>query len=247
MTQKISSVVSGLLVAGLLSSATPARAQDTPWSMDVAIGWDNSISGDFLTGTIGSLQSLPLVLDKQKWDDVYGIGTLFNISVGYAWNDRTELRGGFTYQSTGADDTVTIGTYRGGPLSARFDNYRSWGLDAGYRRYFAEAAERWRPYAGGSVGFGSVRAIRVDLAQTNANFVLEDVEFYEGNAAVTLGANGGVLYRLTDRVSLDARIALRYVSGLSDVDDPAFGGLDDANDGSSRWTLPLTVGAKFRF
>jgi hypothetical protein len=69
----------------------------------------------------------------------------------------------------------------------------------------------------------------------------------DGNGAVTFGGNGGVQYRLNDRVSLDARLGLRYMSGLSDAGGPLVTGLDDVNDGSSRWTLPLTVGAKFRF
>lgn len=215
--------------------------------MDVSIGWDNTVSGDFLTGAIGTLQGVPLILEKQKWDDVYGTGLLFNVAVGYTLDERSELRGAFTYQSTGSDDTLAIGTYRGGPLLASFDNYKAWGIDAGYRFYFAESAERWRPYAGGTLGFGSVNAIEADFAQSNLNIGLDDVEFYEGNAAVTFGVNGGVLYRLSDRLALDGRIGLRYVSGLANVENALFTGLDDANSGSSRWTLPLTVGLRVKF
>jgi hypothetical protein len=229
------------------STATAQTAADTPWSVDVAIGWDNSVSGDFLSGAIGTLQGLPVALEKQTWDDVYGTGVLFSVGVGYAYRERAELRGGFTYQSTGADDTLTAGTYRGGPLTMRFENYKAWGLDFGYRQYFAETAGRWRPYVGGTIGFGSVSDIGADVAQTAVNFTLDDVDFYGSNAAMTFGANGGVLYRLTGRVSLDARLGLRYVSGLSDVEGTAFTNLDDVNNGSSRWTLPLTVGAKVRF
>ena len=125
--------------------------------------------------------------------------------------------------------------------------YHAWGFDAGYRFYFAEAAERWRPYAGGSIGFGNVNGIEVDLAQSNLNIGLDDVEFYEGNAALTFGVNGGVLYRLTEQLAIDGRVGLRYVSGLADIENPNFTGLDDVNSGSSRWTLPLTVGLRVKF
>jgi hypothetical protein len=247
MTSKLFCIAVSALV--IQAAAVPAWAQgaqpETPWSIDVSIGWDNSISGDFISGDIGTLQASPVVIEKRKWDDVYGTGTMFGIGVGYALGADSELRGGFTYQSTGSDDTLGIGTLGGALLSAKFDTYKAWGLDFGYRRYFSEAAERWRPYAGGTVGFGSVSGIRADLASTNR--VLADTEFYEGNGAFTLGLNGGVLYRLTDRVALDARLGLRYVSGLSDVEPTTFTGLDDVNDGSSRWTLPLTVGARFGF
>jgi hypothetical protein len=238
------------ICASVLLVPSAAHAQATaqsPWSVDFTIGWDNSISGDFLTGAIGTLQGAPVVIEKRSWDDVYGTGVLFNGTVGYDLNPRTELRAGFTFQSTGSDDTVTIGSFGGGPLSAAFDNYKAWSIDFGYRRYFAENGERWRPYAGGSIGFGVVSAIEADLAQTANGFVLQDTQFYDGNGAMTFGVNGGVLYRLNDRLALDARLGLRYISGLSDLESASLVGLEDVNDGSSRWTIPLTVGAKIRF
>lgn len=248
MTSKLRSFLLCAAFAGAnLFAPQSARAQASPWSMDVSIGWDNAVSGDFVTGAIGSLQGFPLILEKQKWDDVYGTGMLFNIAVGYEFDERSELRAAFTYQSTGSDDTVTIGTFRGGPLLAVFDDYKAWGIDGGYRFYFAEAAERWRPYAGGSLGIGKVSGIEIDLAQSNLDIGLNDVEFYEGNAALTLGVDGGVLYRLTERLALDGRIGLRYVSGLANVANPDFTGLDDLNSGSSRWTLPITLGLRVRF
>jgi hypothetical protein len=243
------SAATAALCTLFFTAAAEAQAPvaETPWSADVSIGWDNSISGDFLTGGIGTLQGAPVAIQKQTWDDVYGTGLLFNATIGYALGEMSELRAGFTYQSTGSDDTLSMGTYRGGPLTASFDNYDAWGLDFGYRRYVAPSAARWRPYAAASLGFGRVGAIDVSVAQTAANFGATNVAFYDSNAAVTFGINGGALYRLTDRVSLDARLGLRYVSGLGEVENSAFSGLDDVNDGSSRWTLPLTVGAKVRF
>jgi hypothetical protein len=227
----------------------PASAQgsspSTPWSVDVSIGFDNSISGDFLSGGIGTFQSFPVVIEKNKWDDVYGMGTLFNIGLGRTLTDNSELRFGFTYQSTGADDTLSLGTFRGNTLSAKFDNYKAWGLDFGYRRYFKESVERWRPYAGGTVGFGGVSSINADFSA--GDVVAKDTDFYEGNGAATLGLQGGVLYRLTERIALDGRIGLRYVSGLSDVESSSFTGLDDVNDGSSRWALPVTIGVRYAF
>lgn len=240
------------VLAALMFVAAPKQAQaqgasGSPWSVDAAIGWDNSISGDFLSGDSGTFQGLPVDISKTTWDEVYGTGIFLNFAGGYDFGENSELRAGFTYQSTGSDDLAPIGAYRGGVLQSNFENYHSWGLDFGYRRYFTEAAERWRPYAGGSVGFGFVSGISADLSVVSPAVQVENADFYEGNGAITFGGNGGVLYRLTDAVSLDARIGLRYVSGLSDVEGTSFTGLDDVNKGSSRWTLPITVGAKFRF
>jgi hypothetical protein len=237
--------VSAMAMAAATSASAQGTPPQTPWSVDASFGWDSNISGDFLSGGIGTFEALPVVIEKRTWGDVYGTGTLFNVAVGYAIRDNSELRGGFTYQSTGSDDTLRIGTYRGAALSAKFDDYQAWALDFGYRRYFAEATERWRPYAGGTVGFGGVSDIRADLAAVTVSS--NDAPFYEGNGALTFGANGGVLYRLTERLAVDARLGLRYVSGLSDVETATFTGLDDVNEGSSRWTVPFTVGARFRF
>lgn len=244
MNMRIWQVVGAALLIAAASSR--AEAQDSPWSADVAIGFDNAVSGDFLSGDSGTFQGLPLEIFKTNWDEAYGRGLLLNFAAGYDFGENAELRAGFTYQSSGSDDLITIGNFRNGSLAANFDSYRAWGFDFGYRRYFSERAERFRPYAGGSIGFGGVSGISADLS-VSPSFQAEGIDFYEGNASITFGGNGGVLYELTDRVSLDARLGLRYVSGLSDLESDLFTGLDDVNEGSSRWTIPLTVGAKFRF
>ena len=42
-------------------------------------------------------------------------------------------------------------------------------------------------------------------------------------------------------------MGLRYVSGLSEVDDLVGTGLDSINDKSSRWTLPFIAGVRVGF
>lgn len=237
----------GLVAPSAFAQGAPATAApgESPWSVEASIGWDNSISGDFLTAGIGTFNGRAVAINQQGWDDVFGTGLMFNTTVGYALGERSEVRGGFTWQSTGTNDNQLIGTLSGSPLTVNFDDYKAWAIDAGYRMYFAERAERWRPYAGASLGFGQVKDIQADL--TAGNLVATDTLFYEGNGTMVFGLNGGVLYRLTDRLAVDGRLGLRYTSGLSNVNDALFTGLDDVNEGSSRWTLPLTVGLRVQF
>lgn len=242
------------LLATLALVPTPAFAQaapstaapgTSPWSIEASIGWDNSVSGDFLSGGIGTFGGQPIAISQQGWDDVFGTGVMFNTTLGYALGEFSELRGGFTWQSTGTNDNQVIGLLGGQPLTVNFDDYKAWALDLGYRQYFAERVERWRPYVGGTIGFGLLQDI--DAAFTAGNVVATNTLFYEGNGTLVLGVNGGVLYRFTDRLALDGRLGLRYTSGLSDVNDALFTGLEDVNDGSSRWTLPITVGLRVQF
>ena len=243
------------LLTALATSATPAFAQaapsttaptTSPWSVEGSIGWDNSISGAFLAGAVGTFDGRAIVIDRQDWDDVYGTGLIFNATLGYAFGNFAELRGGFTWQNTGANDVQVIGTLNGQPLTVKFEDYKAWALDLGYRQYFAERAEKLRPYVGASIGFGQVKDINADL--TSGTVVSTNTPFYEGNGTFAFGLNGGVLYHLTTRLALDGRLGLRYTSGLSDVVDTGrFTGFDEVNNDSSRWTLPITVGLRYEF
>jgi hypothetical protein len=43
------------------------------------------------------------------------------------------------------------------------------------------------------------------------------------------------------------QVELRYMGGLSDVDPLSEAGLKDINSESSRWSVPILVGARIRF
>jgi hypothetical protein len=44
-----------------------------------------------------------------------------------------------------------------------------------------------------------------------------------------------------------SQIGIRYVGGMSEVDDLQGTGLETINDKSARWTLPFLVGVRGRF
>ena len=72
-------------------------------------------------------------------------------------------------------------------------------------------------------------------------------DLYDGTAALTMGVAGGALYRLNDRFDLNGQIMFRYNSGLSKIDALVGTGLDNTNDKSSRWTMPITFGLRVKF
>ena len=227
-------------------SGTQAPGGDSRWSFDVGIGFDNSISGNINSGAIGTLNNQAVVFTKNTYENVYGTGFHLRFGGGYKPNEATEVRATFIYQSLGADLT-RMGDVGISNLYGQYDDYRTFGLEFGYRRY---SSQRWgpvTPYAEGSLGIAFIDEIDVLLAAPQANVVQNATDFYDRTAAFTLGVNGGVLVPIADRVDLTVQLGLRYVTGLSQVDALVGTGLEAINDDSARWTIPLIVGIRTRF
>lgn len=241
-------LTSFILAIGLATWAVPAQAQapTTAWSIDTGIGWDSSIGGNIISAGIGTINGRPTVIENHSWADAYGTGFHFRVGAGYDLSERSEIRFNFRYQSLGAD-ALEVGNVSGAPLFATFDDYSTWGFEGGYRAYFSEVAEKWRPYAEGTIGFAVIKEIDANFAAPALGIVLNATDFYDQTGSLTLSFGGGVLYNFTERFAADARLGLRYVGGLSEIDGLVGTGLENTNDDSSRWTLPLTVGVRFRF
>ncbi len=240
-------VVSSLLAIALcVMSATPARAQsESKWNIEGSIGWDVGLSGDFIAAGIGTINSVPVVVQTQSFGTVYGTGVQWQIGAGYALDDKAEVRGDFTYQRSGAD-AVQIGKAGTSDLFATFDDYEVWSFEGGYRRYF-ERHDKLRPYAGATIGIADIPRINGVFAATQANIVQYATDLYDGTAAFIFSVNGGVLYRVSERADLKFQVAFRHTSGLAQIDNLQNTGLGNINDRSSRWSMPIAIGVHVRF
>ena len=223
-----------------------AQTNESSWNVEGGVGWDISLSGDFLSAGIGTLNGLPTVIEPQSFGDVYGTGVQWQFSGGYMVDEINEVRAQFTYQRVGSD-VVDIGTTAGSDLVATFDDYKAWTLEAGYRHYFAKRRERLRPYGGGTLGVSVIGEIDGAFSASQAGITRYATDFYDGTAALTLGVNGGVLYALNEQIDLNAQVGFRYNSGLSQIDGLVGTDLEDINDKSARWTMPISVGIRFNF
>jgi hypothetical protein len=234
---------------GAVCLSTEAAAQqpvESRFSVDASIGWDNSISGDFLAAGIGELEGLPIVIQSTTFGDVYGTGAQWQFGVGYAIDAINEVRGQFTYQRVGSD-VVTLGTAGVSTFVGTFDDYKVSTFDAGYRHYFAYPAEKLRPYAGATLGVAIIPEIDGIFAAPQAGIVRYQTDLYDGTAAFSFGVNGGLLYALSERFDVQAQIGFRHNSGLAEIDDLEGTGLGQINDKSTRWTLPITFGVRYKF
>jgi hypothetical protein len=238
-----------VLSASFLALPAPSAAQqplDTKWAADVQVGFDNPVAGDVHSAGIGTIAGLPAILESQSYKDIYGTGVFFRGGVAYKIDLRTEVLGTFTFQSMSADVTQ-VGTVNNQTMYSTFDDYKAWGIDGGFRYYLNDNDQRFRTYVGASLGIAVIDEIDADFAVPSAGITLNATDFYDGTAAFTLGGNAGLLYALSDRVDVTGEVGLRYVSGLSEVDGLEGTSLEDINDNSSRWALPLAFGIRVRF
>ena len=239
-----------LVICVALGSASRAHAQsqpkDTPWAIDVGVGIDPSINGNINSGAIGTLQGQATAILPQSYGDVYGTGTHLRFGAGYAINNESELRGTFTWQTADAN-LVRLGDIGPSSLYAQYSDYKSFGLDLGYRRYAPLEMKNVRFYGEGTIGLAVIDRINAQFAAPQSNVVFTSTDLYDGTAAFTWGINIGALFRVAEQVDLNAQVGLRHVSGLSQVDQFVGTGLDDVNNDTARLTFPIVVGVRFRF
>jgi hypothetical protein len=176
---------------------------------------------------------------------VYGTGLHLRFGGGYMLDDETEVRATFTLQSLDADLT-RMGDIGASNLYGQYDDYQSFGLDVGLRRY-AYVAQGLRAYGEGTIGLAFVDETDVVLIAPGANLAGDATDFYDRTTAFTLGGSAGLLWQVGERVGVFGQLGLRYVTGMSEVDGLQGTGLEDINDSSARWTVPLLVGVTARF
>ena len=239
-----------LLVALAVTAGSTAYAQSdppprSPWSVDFGIGLDNSISGNINSSGIGIINNQTAVILKNKYQDVYGTGLHFRFGGGYRIDEETEIRVTFTLQSLDAD-LVEMGEIGASRLYGQYDDYQSFGLDVGLRRY-RDLTPTIRIYGEGTIGLAFIDETDMILVAPQANLSGNATDFYDGTAAFALAGNVGVLFQTSEQVGFFAQAGLRWVSGMSSVDGLEGTGLETINDKSGRWTLPIIGGVRVRF
>jgi len=234
-----------------LATAGAARAQATTepeskWSAEFGLGWDNGISGNINSSGYGEINNQVVVITKNSYNDVYGAGLHLRFGGGYLFKPDTEARVTFTFQSLDADYITPMGDIGTSNLYGQYTDYQTFGIDFGLRRY-ATLRPKLRAYGEGTIGIGFVDKTDVTLIAPGANLVTQANDFYDQTAAFTLGVNVGIDVQSGKHVGYFGQLGLRYVGGMTEIDDLVGTGLDNINDKSARWTLPFVVGLHYRF
>jgi hypothetical protein len=246
-------------VAAQSASTTSAAPQVTAASgsslrdrLTFAVQWgvDNQFSGKVIEEASGqTVQGAPIHFDETSYDDVYGRMGLFKVGVGYRLSDRNEAVLNLVISRSGAE-RVNVGTVGAAnlPVAVDFDDFNYWGLEGGQRLYFTRV--RFTPYVGYLVGanrYGDIRGTIVGVpTELTPGLAAQDGKFFEKSWAFSLGPTGGVLVGVGP-VEVMGEVQFRFMGGLSDVDWLVEEGLRDINSESSRWSLPILIGARLRF
>jgi hypothetical protein len=238
-----------VLVVAMFSFTSKAQGQaadESRWVVDLGAGIDVSVNGNVNSGAIGRLEGQATAILPNPYGEVYGTGLHFKFGGGYVLDPHSELRGVFTYQSADAN-LVRLGDSGPSSLYGQYSDYKSFGLDLGYRRYVPISSTKFRVYGEGTIGIAFIDEINVLLSAPQSNLVIDQTDFYDQTAAFTWGINFGVLFPIAAKVDLSAQMGLRHVGGLSEIDQFAGTGLEEVNSDSSRLTFPIVVGVRFRF
>lgn len=254
-------IVCALAAAPLLP--LHALAQDGP-SFSVIGGRDLSVSGDVHEGAVSPIANLgplnpalegvsaELRIESRSYDDIYGKTNSFGVEMSWPVGASGEVFGQLRSARTGDGEVQVGGAFVPAldttlPVYGRFDGYESYTAEAGYRHYFADGTTR--PYVAARLGATwYVDGINATFTIPDADITIADVPFFDSSRVLSGGVDVGVLWSLSESVSLGAEVGVRYHGDLDD-NDSAIGGLGLAsiNDTGSRTSYPVNVRLQITF
>jgi hypothetical protein len=236
-----------LLALPLLFSAVSYGQEGVKgqWSFTFLGGFDIEASGDVHEGGTGTVLALPTTVEAKSWGDVYNTIVRFKASVGYGVWESGEIIGIFTYAQAGASQ-LQVGDVATLPLFALFDDYKEYGLSAGYRHFFMKDSN-FKPYITVSGGMKRLNAISATLSVPDADVVLPDVPFYDDSTVGTFGGDFGMRYNVNPSFAINAELGLHYQSKPGQIEGLEGTGLENLNNAGSRWSVPVMFGLSFMF
>ena len=238
-------------IAGVVMALTmphPAEAQGTPaspWAVTFSAGTAPSAGGTYHEGGAGTVLALPTDVQERKWSDIYDGGFTMRAGIGYTLGSGIEMTGSYVFTRQGSEE-LSVGTVAGLDLRSQFADYRDWGLEGGLRWHFSPEAAI-APYVGVAAGFRRIDVMPATFSVPAAGVVLADTPFYDNSTVPVIGGDFGVRFAIAPRVLLGVEAGLRWTGDLAEVEGLAGTGLENLNDSSSRWTLPVLGTLTVRF
>lgn len=256
-------------LATLLATAPAIAAPSgTPkagaWSFGLSGGADFTVDGDVHGGVdapvpdLGALNpalagvGATLQIEARDYDAVYG--ELYGIKgeIAYGLSNQAETFFGLTYGwadggrlQVGGAAVPALNTTL--PVFGDFDDYKSWGVEAGYRHFLATGGS-FHPYVAGRASLQWVDKINATFTVPDANIALRDVRFYEDSTIWGLGLDVGFLWQVSPAMAVGVESGIAYYDGLKG-DDRDIGGLGLAsiNNDSERWSIPVKATLRASF
>ena len=221
------------MAAVLCGTVAPASAQ-SGITATIKIAFDPSIGGTMHGAGTGTANGVALAVPEQTWTDTHAENSpLFVGGVEIPFSSDVHALANVEYGRAGAD-VISIGTANGQDLSAEFDPYKFWGLEAGVR---VGGAGRSGPYGIATIGFRQVSELRLTVVTPG---LLGTGGFYDGSTVPTFGFGGGFMFG-----SIGVEVMAKYAGSLTaaaDVGAPFVTSLANAGE---RWSLPISLVLRF--
>jgi hypothetical protein len=238
-----------LLTAAIQFVGTIAFAQSSdPLEAGKGIAWGSlgfqaDLGGSLNTSGIGVVGGQRAEIDTNTWGERYDAALIFRFGGAYNLTERSQVFAAFSWEQSEAD-TADVGLIGGQTLRAKFGDYQGWGIDAGYR-YFFSTLRKAKPFVGGSIGFQRIQNITVSFSSPTFN--VNEVPFYDDSWVVGWRIGAGFLRDINERVGWQVTVDLKYSGVLSDQSGIGTVGFERINDVGNRYTLPIMVGAYYKF
>jgi hypothetical protein len=238
-----------MLVAALLSAPAAALAQDEgvrgQWSATFSGGAAVPAGGEFHEGGRGTVLGLATTVDAKRNTDIFDPGFGWRGGVAYGVARRVEVFTDFAWKRSRSSEQ-SVGNVASLDLRASFGDYTSYGMDAGMRYHFA-LDSRVTPYVSALAGFRRVEAIPGTFSVPAAGVTLAETPFFDDSTVPVFGGDLGMLFAISPRVRLGVEGGLRYHTDLEQIEGLAGTGLENLNDGGSRWSVPISGVVRFAF
>ncbi len=252
------------LAALMATTAHAAGPEAGRFSMSLVGGLDVPVNGEVHDGAVAAVPDLgplnpalagvnaELRIGAREHDRIYDVAGTVGVEFAYAFDDRSELFG--QVRRTEADEgTVQVGgafvpaLATELPVFGTFSDYMAVSAELGYRYYFGTPGYA-RPFVGARAGAVRVDEISATFEIPDAGITIADAPFYESGWIATGGLDVGVIMPVSERFSVTLASGVRYIADLKD-DDSAIGGLGLAsiNDTGSRFSVPVTLSARWDF
>jgi hypothetical protein len=246
---RFSYIATGVAAVAMCVWPLAAAAQGVPqtsWSVAFNVQTERPLSGNLNGDATGTFAGQPTAIASRSYADIYGRFVRWHVAIGYALSTDGEIRVTYGMSRASAEETQ-IGTAGDAPLLALYDDFRSSGMDFGYRQYFAPMYSPVRPFVGSNLGFARVSAVQSTLRVPDLGASTSGVDFYDDATVTTFNYQVGVQVRVTYRLFVEAGIDARWQGDLDDLDGLSGTGLEGLNDISARWSLPVFVGFTYKF
>jgi hypothetical protein len=223
----------------------PVHGVEDTWTGFFSIGSGIGLSGTVMQDGVGTIGDEPAVFVEQSIGHHYSdpLKIRFGGSLGLDYNK--EVFASFGYGRFNATERL-VGSVGGFPLYTRFSSARAIDLEGGLR-YYLQPQGPVRTYVAGVVGLRFLEETEATLRIVELGLTFQDVDYFDASTLFIFGGDVGVSRDLSDRLAIAGEIGLRYQPKPGQESFGVGSGFEDINDTGSRWSLPLSVLAMWRF